>query len=124
MDNTNIYTKKSVRKLLRKVGDENIYDLFDLQKADVLSTVHDNTENISNAKKLLEEILNSNTPRQKDQIDFSGNDLIEMGFKEGKKLGEILNEVYNLVMDEKLENKKSEIVKYIKNKYNNLDRNY
>ncbi|MBS4889072.1 MAG: HD domain-containing protein [Anaerococcus vaginalis] len=124
MDNTNIYTKKSVRKLLRKVGDENIYDLFDLQKADVLSTVHDNTENILNAKKLLEEILNSNTPREKDQIDFSGNDLIEMGFKEGKKLGEILNEVYNLVMDEKLENKKSEIVKYIKNKYNNLDRNY
>lgn len=124
MDNTNTYTKKSVRKLLRKVGDENIYDLFDLQKADVLSTVHDNTENISNAKKLLEEILNSNTPRKKDQIDFSGNDLIEIGFKEGKKLGEILNEVYNLVMDEKLENKKSEIVKYIKNKYNNLDRNY
>ena len=95
-----------------------------MQKADVLSTVHDNTENISNAKILLDEILNSNTPRQKDQIDFSGNDLIEMGFKEGKKLGEILNEVYNLVMDEKLENKKSEIVKYIKNKYNNLDRNY
>lgn len=124
MDNTNTYTKKSVRKLLRKVGDENIYDLFDLQKADVLSTVHDNTENISNAKKLLEEILNSNIPRKKDQIDFSGNDLIEIGFKEGKKLGEILNEVYNLVMDEKLENKKSEIVKYIKNKYNNLDRNY
>lgn len=124
MDNTNTYTKKSVRKLLRKVGDENIYDLFDLQKADVLSTVHDNTENISNAKILLEEILNSNTPRKKDQIDFSGNDLIEIGFKEGKKLGEILNEAYNLVMDEKLENKKSEIVKYIKNKYNNLDRNY
>lgn len=124
MDNTNTYTKKSVRKLLRKVGDENIYDLFDLQKADVLSTVHDNTENILNTKKLLEEILNSNTPRKKDQIDFSGNDLIKMGFKEGKKLGEILNEVYNLVMDEKLENKKNEIVKYIKNKYNNLDRNY
>ena len=47
-----------------------------------------------------------------------------MGFKEGKKLWEILNEVYSLVMDEKLENKKNEIVKYIKNKYNNLDRNY
>ena len=124
MDNTNTYTKKSVRKLLRKVGDENIYDLFDLQTADVLSTVHDNTENISNAKMILEEILNSNTPRKKDQIDFSGHDLINLGFKEGKELGDILNEVYNLVMDEKLENKKSEISKYIKNKYNNLDRNY
>lgn len=124
MDNTNTYTKKSVRKLLRKVGDENIYDLFDLQRADVLSTVHDNTENISNAKILLEEILNSNTPRKKDQIDFSGHDLINLGFKEGKELGIILNEVYNLVMDEKLANKKDEISKYIKNKYNNLDRNY
>lgn len=124
MDNTNTYTKKSVRKLLRKVGDENIYDLFDLQTADVLSTVHDNTENISNAKIILEEILNSNTPRKKDQIDFSGRDLIKMGFKEGKELGIILNEVYNLVMDEKLANKKNEISKYIKNKYNNLDRNY
>lgn len=124
MDNTNTYTKKSVRKLLRKVGDENIYDLFDLQTADVLSTVHDNTENISNAKMILEEILNSNTPRKKDQIDFSGHDLINMGFKEGKELGIILNEVYNLVMDEKLANKKNEISKYIKNKYNNLDRNY
>ena len=124
MDNTNTYTKKSVRKLLRKVGDENIYDLFDLQNADVLSTVHDNTENISNAKIILEEILNSNTPRKKDQIDFSGHDLIKMGFKEGKELGIILNEVYNLVMDEKLANKKNEISGYIKNKYNNLDRNY
>lgn len=124
MDNTNTYTKKSVRKLLRKVGDENIYDLFDLQTADVLSTVHDNTENISNAKIILEKILNSNTPRKKDQIDFSGHDLINMGFKEGKELGIILNEVYNLVMDEKLANKKNEISKYIKNKYNNLDRNY
>ena len=124
MDNTNTYTKKSVRKLLRKVGDENIYDLFDLQRADVLSTVHDNTENISNARIILEEILNSNTPRKKDQIDFSGHDLINLGFKEGKELGIILNEVYNLVMDEKLANKKNEISKYIKNKYNNLDRNY
>ncbi|WP_236786429.1 CCA tRNA nucleotidyltransferase [Anaerococcus ihuae] len=124
MDNTNTYTKKSVRKLLRKVGDENIYDLFDLQRADVLSTVHDNTENISNAKIILEEILNSDTPRKKDQIDFSGHDLINLGFKEGKELGIILNEVYNLVMDEKLANKKNEISKYIKNKYNNLDRNY
>lgn len=124
MDNTNTYTKKSVRKLLKKVGDENIYDLFDLQRADVLSTVHNNTENISNAKKLLEEILNSNTPRKKEQIYFSGYDLIEMGFKEGRQLGIILNEVYNLVMDEKLENEKNEIIKYIKNKYNNLDRNY
>ena len=123
MDNTNTYTKKSVRKLLRKVGEENIYDLFNLQKADVLATVHDNTENIILAKKFLEEILNSDVPSKEDQIDFSGNDLIDLGFEEGKELGMILKEIYSLVMDEKLINKKSEIIKYIKNKYINLDRN-
>lgn len=123
MDNTNTYTKKSVRKLLRKVGEENIYDLFDLQKADVLATVHDNTENIILAKKLLEEVLNSDVPSKEDQVDFSGKDLIELGFEQGKELGMILKEIYSLVMDEKLINKKSEIIKYIKNKYINLDRN-
>lgn len=124
MDNTNTYTKKSIRKLLRKVGDENIYNLFDLQKADILSTVHDNIENIELAKNLLDEILNENIPRKKDQVDFSGYDLIKLGFKEGKELGLILNEVYELVLDEKLENNKDQIIKYIKNKYINLDRNY
>ena len=124
MDNTNTYTKKSIRKLLRKVGDENIYNLFDLQKADILSTVHDNIENIELAKNLLDEILNENIPRKKDQVDFSGYDLIKLGFKEGKELGFILNEVYELVLDEKLENNKDQIIKYIKNKYINLDRNY
>lgn len=123
MDNTNTYTKKSVRKLLRKVGEENIYDLFNLQKADVLATAHDNTKNIILAKKFLEEILNSDVPSKEDQIDFSGNDLIDLGFEEGKELGMILKEIYSLVMDEKLINKKSEIIKYIKNKYINLDRN-
>lgn len=123
MDNTNTYTKKSVRKLLRKVGEENIYNLFDLQRADVLATVHDNTENILLAKKYLEEILNSDLPRKEDQIDFSGRDLLDLGFEEGKELGMVLKEVYGLVMDEKLVNKKSEIIKYIKNKYINLDRN-
>ncbi|WP_276877189.1 CCA tRNA nucleotidyltransferase [Anaerococcus hydrogenalis] len=123
MDNTNTYTKKSVRKLLRKVGEENIYDLFDLQRADVLATVHDNTDNILLAKKYLEEILNSDLPTKEDQIDFSGRDLLDLGFEEGKELGMVLKEVYGLVMDEKLVNKKSEIIKYIKNKYINLDRN-
>lgn len=74
-------------------------------------------------KKYLEEILNSDLPRKEDQIDFSGRDLLDLGFEEGKELGMVLKEVYGLVMDEKLVNKKSEIIKYIKNKYINLDRN-
>ncbi|MDU3199247.1 MAG: tRNA adenylyltransferase, partial [Anaerococcus hydrogenalis] len=79
--------------------------------------------NIILAKKFLEEILNSDVPSKEDQIDFSGKDLIELGFEEGKELGMILKEIYSLVMDEKLINKKSEIIKYIKNKYIDLDRN-
>ena len=38
MDNTNTYTKKSIRKLLRNIGEENLLNLFKLQRADVLST--------------------------------------------------------------------------------------
>ena len=40
MDNTNTYTKKSIRKLLRNIGEDNIINLFYLQRADVLSLIH------------------------------------------------------------------------------------
>ncbi|MDY3006899.1 HD domain-containing protein [Anaerococcus sp. AGMB00486] len=122
MDNTNTYTKKSVRKLLRKVGDDNIYDLFELQWADTAATVNPYIENIKNAKVLLKEIYAENLPTKKKDLAIDGRDIMNLGFKEGKIIGIILNDVYELVFNELLVNKKNEIIKYIKNNYIEVDR--
>ena len=114
MDNTNTYTKKSVRKLLRNLGEENLLNLFDLQKADVLSTTFSDDSNIDLGLKILEEVKNDEIPKNRSEIAINGKDLILLGYKEGVELGNKLKEIENLIYDEKLKNNKDEIIKYIK----------
>lgn len=120
MDNANIYTKKSVRKLIRNIGLENLYRLFDLQEADILSSKSKDRSNIENGRRILKEIL-ENKNDDFLQIAINGNDLKELGFKESKELGDLLREVENLVFEEKLTNEKDKIIEYIKNKYIAID---
>lgn len=121
MDNTNTYTKKSIRKLLRNIGEENLLNLFKLQRADVLSTKHNDDSNIDLGLKLLEEVKRDNIPTNKSQININGNDLKKLGFKEGKELGQTLKLIENLIYDEKLKNKKEDIINYIKSNLLNVD---
>lgn len=114
MDNTNTYTKKSVRKLLRNLGEESLLNLFDLQKADVLSTTFSDASNIDLGLKILEEVKNDEIPKNRSEIAINGKDLILLGYKEGKDLGNKLKEIENLIYDEKLKNNKDDIIKYIK----------
>lgn len=114
MDNTSTYTKKSVRKLLRNLGEENLLNLFDLQKADVLSTTFSDDSNIDLGLKILEEVKNDEIPKNRSEIAINGKDLILLGYKEGVELGNKLKEIENLIYDEKLKNNKDDIIKYIK----------
>ncbi len=114
MDNTNTYTKKSVRKLLRNLGEENLLNLFDLQKADVLSTTFSDASNIDLGLKILEEVKNDEIPKNRSEIAINGKDLILLGYKEGVELGNKLKDIENLIYDEKLKNNKDDIIKYIK----------
>lgn len=121
MDNTNTYTKKSIRKLLRRMGDKNILRLFDLQRADVLSTNHKDLSNLENAKVLLKEVKDESIPKSRSEMAINGYDLIELGFKPSKELGDVLDHIEDLILEEKLENEKDQIIKYIKNKYSPID---
>lgn len=117
MDNSNPYTKKSLRKLLRRLGEENLFKLLDLQKSDLLSTNYKDISNITRAYDLLGEINEERLPKSEKDLAFDGNDLKAMGFVEGKKLGEVLREVRGLVFDGLLPNDKQEIENFIKNTY-------
>lgn len=121
MDNTNTYTKKSIRKLLRNIGEDNLLKLFDLQRADVLATKHNDDSNIDLGIKLLEEVKVDNIPKNRNEINIDGNDLKKLGFKEGKELGYTLKTIENLIYDEKLKNNKEDIINYINSNIKNVD---
>lgn len=121
MDNTNAYTKKSIRKLLRRLGEDNVIKLFYLQEADVKSTKYNDISNITLGRKLLEEVKDDGIPKGRNEIKIDGNDLKKLGFKEGKKLGQTLNIIENLIYDEKLENDKAKIIDYITRELKNVE---
>lgn len=121
MDNTNTYSKKSIRKLLRNIGEENIINLFALQRADVLSTKHADDSNIDLGLSLLTEVKDDDIPKNRNEIKINGNDLKDLGFKEGRELGNTLREIENLIYEEKLINNKKDIINYLKERLDIVD---
>ena len=76
-----------------------LQDELELHRADCLAS-HGNIENLEFLKKRQKEIDKINL-RPKPLI--RGKDLIELGFEPGPLLGKILNKIYELQLDEKLQ---------------------
>lgn len=123
MDSANTYTKKSVRKLIRRLGEEDTLRLFDLQRADKLATNNKDLTNIDSAKKIYQDLLKEEFIRDRKDLAVDGNDLKALGFKEGKIISKILREVENLILNDKLTNDRDKILHYICSTAYFLDRN-
>lgn len=122
MDSSNIYTEKSVARLLRKLGEDNLRRLFDLQEADILATVHSDISNIENARKLLKGILDKKPVLSRKDLAINGDDIIDLGYKEGPLIGEILGEIERCVFDENLTNDREILLAFAINLGRKLDR--
>lgn len=122
MDASNTYTEKSVARLLRRLGEENLRRLFDLQEADILATVHTDISNIENARALLKEILERKPPLSRKDLAIDGSDLIKLGYKEGPLIGKILIEIERAVFDENLTNDRDTLLTLARNLGEKLDR--
>ena len=121
MDCSNTYTKKSIRKLLRRLGEENLRRLFDLQRADILSTNHPDPSNIDLGEEILGEVLADDIPKKRSDLAIDGNDLIRMGYPQGKIIGDLLRIIEEEILEENLENNKKAIEDFLTRMGKNLD---
>lgn len=121
MDCSNTYTKKSVRKLLRRLGEENLRRLFALQRADILSTKHPDPSNIDLGEEILTEVLADDIPKKRSELAIDGNDLISMGYPQGKIIGDLLRIIEEEILEENLENDKKAIEEFLTRMGKNLD---
>lgn len=100
MNNTNTYTLKSVRKLSRRM-EEDLDLLFDLQEADVLATNEKgNLDNVKRARVLAREIKEKDLATEESQLAINGRDLIDIGFEEGRLVGDCLAYLLERVIDD------------------------
>ncbi|WP_297639009.1 CCA tRNA nucleotidyltransferase [uncultured Clostridium sp.] len=103
----------NIKRLINRVSVDFIYNLYALQKAKILS-LSDSSVAIQKLEKMIfltDEILNSKQPLTIKDLDITGKDLIiEFKVKPGKKIGEILSYLLDLVLDNEYLNKKETLL--------------
>ncbi len=89
----------SIRRFMRKVGLENIDDILDLREADRLGSGARKTSwRLEEMKDRMVEQLNQ--PMDVRDLAIDGHDLMEeLGLKPGKQIGEILNQLFEEVLE-------------------------
>ncbi len=111
---------RTLKKFISRVGVDNLEDLFQLQIAD--SKGHKKDADFSPILKRREEvkkILESGEPFTVSQLKINGNDLITLGFKPGKYIGVILNELLEKVMEKPELNNRDSLLKIAREKIQN-----
>ena len=116
-------TKKFIRKMLTKMTKEDLKRLIDLRIADVLGQGFADIEDgrIKLALDTLELLIHFNDKEEcfsLKQLAIDGNDLKEIGIEPGPQMGKILNTLLEMVIQEKIENKKDVLLNFVANKWN------
>lgn len=94
------FKEKALKRLIRRVGKDEVFNLLALQKADIKCSNKESTINhIIYRENNILEILEHKEAYEVNQIDINGSDLIQLGFQEGKLIGEILEYLLEKVME-------------------------
>ena len=118
MIQANVIGKKGIQKLLRIFGENNIFELADLHFADSSCTTMEVKEDVFRLK--IRQVLDESIPFSVKDLDIDGYDLMKIGAK-GKQIGDILNELLELVSEDASKNNKNQLMLYAKEIYSNLE---
>ncbi|ERI95626.1 HDIG domain protein [Clostridiales bacterium oral taxon 876 str. F0540] len=103
---------RTLKKFISRVGVDNLEDLFQLQIADSKGHKKDaDFSPIIRRREEVKKILESGEPFTVSQLKINGNDLIALGFKPGKYIGTILNELLEKVMEKPELNNRDSLLK-------------
>ena len=94
-------TDKGLRRLVRRVGVDLIFDLLDLRRADVIGQgMGGNTDDVDSFEADIRDELSRKPPFSRSDLVLDGQDLIRMfGIEPGPLVGEILDQLMEAVLD-------------------------
>lgn len=106
--------KKYVKKWLNKIGEEQFRRLLNVRRADIKAQTDINQETrlqkIDNIGYILEEVLQDNECFSIKNLAVNGKDLITIGYKPGKEIGEVLNNLLDSVISGEYKNEKEKLL--------------
>ncbi|MGH4051473.1 MAG: CCA tRNA nucleotidyltransferase [Clostridium sp.] len=113
-------TDASIKRLINRTGMDLIEDLFNLQRADALSSCLPEIR-IQQIAKVEEEtmaFLQSNVPLCIKELDVDGKDLIkEFSLRQGKEIGDMLKFLLDKVLENPAINTKKQLIAIIHKEY-------
>lgn len=107
--------RKRLKKIMSQIGSELIFDLIEIKYCDNSAQNPEyfrGEDFYKQTREIVNEIINEKECFSIKHLAVDGNDLIALGFR-GKKIGETLEKCLTAVIDGKVENEKSELIKYI-----------
>ncbi|MEW5700938.1 MAG: HD domain-containing protein [Candidatus Zixiibacteriota bacterium] len=103
---TTSLTDKGVRRLIRTVGPELVYDLLDLRRADVVAQGRGGrTDDVDELERRITDEINRKSPFGLKDLAINGNDLIrELDMRPGPRIGWVLSQLLEAVLDDPVTN--------------------
>lgn len=106
--------KKYVKRWLNKIGEKQFRRLLQVKKADNkaqnLELSSDRIKELSEIESLIDEVLQEEECFSLKDLAVNGKDLMSVGYKAGKELGNTLNRLLQLVIDGDCPNEKEKLL--------------
>ena len=110
---------KSIKRWLKKIGEEKLRQLLDVKRADNkaqnLKLTEEQLKILDRIEIMLNEIILQNQCFSLKDLKVNGRDLIDFGIPEGVSIGLILNQLVDMVIDELIENDREKLLEAAKN---------
>lgn len=107
-----------IRRAVNKIGEDIIEDLFVVKKADIMAQnpdmAEEKLEHLKIAKKIYNEVKSAGDCVSLKMLSLNGNDLIKIGIKPGKEMGETLNKLLEIVLENPELNNKEYLIDIVK----------
>lgn len=110
--------ERTVKRLMCKMSDENIFRLMEIQRCDRLAHAKEYSEpkpSVWEIPRLVQSIRASNACLSLKTLAVKGGDLALIGIPAGKEMGKLLATLLEKVIDGELPNEKDRLLEYAKN---------
>ncbi|MCR5701398.1 MAG: CCA tRNA nucleotidyltransferase [Lachnospiraceae bacterium] len=111
---------KTFRRSLSKMGEDLFEDFTYIKRADILAQSEfqreEKLERLEALKGYYDEVISNNQCISLKDLAITGSDLIALGMKPGKEIGEVLNGLLDMVIDDPSLNDKDKLIEIFNNR--------
>ena len=110
--------EKGLKRLLSNLGEDRIFILLELNKADRTCSNKDaDITDLIQREEKVKKIIENKEAYEKKHLTINGHDVIKLGYKEGKQVGEILNYLLEKVLENPELNDREKLIEIIEKKF-------